>query len=96
MQSNRYPGFRWVRGWEFRLVQLAMLAQLWWIAFRRYGDIKTATQAFRKLLNHGDQVLANQKLARGFQLNGRYGWDMSIPSGHLPPSSNFSNNTMRS
>ncbi|MEM9985459.1 MAG: radical SAM protein [Bacteroidota bacterium] len=89
MQSNRYPGLHWVRGWEFRWVQLAMLAQLWWIAFRRYGDIKTATRAFRKLISHGDQVLANQKLARGFRINGRYGWDMFHPLWPSPAFNQF-------
>lgn len=81
--------WRAVRGWEFRLVQLSMFANLFFVALRLYRSPRKAWQALNKLLKHGELVLAKHKLQKAFIINGKYGWDMFHPLWPSPAFNRF-------
>ena len=81
--------WRPVRGLEFRLVQLAMFGQLYFIALQLYRHPRKAWQALQKLLHHGEGVTAGHKLRKAFRINGKYGWDMFHPLWPSPAFNRF-------
>ncbi len=78
-----------VRGLEFRLVQLLMFANLYWIGLRLYRQPRKAWQGLRLLLSRGEGVTAGHKLSKAFRINGKYGWDMFHPLWPSPAFNRF-------
>ncbi|MEZ4830380.1 MAG: radical SAM protein, partial [Bacteroidia bacterium] len=68
-----------VRGLEFKAVQAMMFAGIYREGLRLYQHPVKAFRALQALQKHGAQVLAGQKLSKGFKISGKYGWDMFHP-----------------
>ena len=83
---NHYPAFRPVRGLLFKWIQLRMFVNIWWVGLRLYRHPLRAWQGLQALKAHGDKVLLDKKMVKGFKLGAQYGWDMFHP---LWPSSAF-------
>ncbi|MEO0470528.1 MAG: radical SAM protein [Bacteroidota bacterium] len=78
MSTNK-QAFRQVSGLEFRLVQLALFVNLYWIALKLYRHPLKAGRALKRLIRHGQNVSGAQPLQKGFAIDGKYGWDMFHP-----------------
>ncbi|MDX2246047.1 MAG: radical SAM protein [Bacteroidia bacterium] len=78
-----------VRNLEFRIVQIRMFADIFRQGLRLYRHPLRALQALQKLRQHGKEVLAGQKLHKGFKISGKYGWDMFHPLWPSPAFNKF-------
>lgn len=74
---------------EFRIVQVLMFLNIWWVGVRLYKNPAKALIALNALLEHGNKVTAGKKLSKGFRLNGKYGWDMFHPLWPSPAFNRF-------
>ncbi|MDH5604813.1 MAG: hypothetical protein OEY51_12775, partial [Cyclobacteriaceae bacterium] len=84
MTNNRQ--YRFVRGLEFKVIQLLMLCNIWFTGLRLYKNPFTSFHALKKLLIHGKKVNAGLTLRKAFYHQGKYGWNMFHP---LWPSTAF-------
>ncbi|MEO0897214.1 MAG: radical SAM protein [Bacteroidota bacterium] len=70
---------RKVTGLEFRLVQLLMFLNIWWVGVRLYKSPLKALKGLKELRTHGDKVLLGRSLSKAFRHEKKYGWDMFHP-----------------
>jgi MoaA/NifB/PqqE/SkfB family radical SAM enzyme len=70
---------RRVTHFEYDLVRVLMLGNIWWLAVKLYGNPLVALQTTKTFIMRFSDLMGGKKLVRGFKVDGKYYWDMFNP-----------------
>ena len=71
---------KWIKPFEYNLVRLGMITNIWWVGVKLYKNPVTATKVTGNMVQRFAKLMGRKKLVRGFKLDKKYYWDMYNPA----------------
>jgi MoaA/NifB/PqqE/SkfB family radical SAM enzyme len=75
---------RKIKSFEYNLVRLGIIVNIWFIALKLYKNPFKATRNVRKMVRNFTKMIGKKKLVRAYKVNGKYAWDLFNPAWPSP------------